>query len=348
MANVFKEASVRMFTYPLRILIIINSLLVPILLGIIVFFIFKFKKPVEDILDKAIGIEKYVEDKIHLGIEIIFDIFQNIQDLTNIDKITTFLNDELLPSISTRFEHFCHQNGLKNFSINNAFDIKQANKVVEDIKTTFTNLTHFDIADLQLNKLSDDLTTVLIDQFNLTTSKQKDLLKEFLKQNFTIANILTYGILYSNHLDGIIGTSSSVSDGGDAMVDIPAPVPMTTEDEIRSIFAALDQDTISVGANEIKLLLKQDSSGLHVLSHDGSISVGSNICNGGQVDTTKYSGNAKILVMQDNNDYDLLKNSLYQTENPLENELVLTVNDFNYNAIIITSDMFCTLLSKTS
>ena len=273
------------------------------------------------------------------------NIFHNIESLTNIDKITTFLNDELLPSISTRFEHFCHQNGLNNVSINDVFDIKQANKVVEDIKTTFTNLTHFDIADLQLNKLSDDLTTVLIDQFNLTTSKQKDLLKEFLKQNFTIANILTYGILYSNHLDGIMGTSSSVSDGGDAMVDIPAPVPMSDGNEIRSIFNALDLVPSSVGADEITFLLKQDSSGLYVLSPNGSISERSNICNGGQVDTTKYSGNAKILVMQDNEDYDLLKNSLYQTEIPLENEFVLTVNGVDYNAIIITYNRLCTLLS---
>ena len=196
MVNVFKEASVRMFTYPLRILIIINSIILPILLGIIVFFIFKFKKPVENILDKAIGIEKYVEDKIHLGIEIIFDIFQNIEALTDTENIIIFLDKTLLPSISTRFEHFCHQNGLKNVSINDVFDITHADKVVEDIKTTFTNLTHFDIADLQLNKLSDDLTSVLIDQFGLSSPKEKDLLKEFLKQNFTIANILTYTLLH--------------------------------------------------------------------------------------------------------------------------------------------------------
>lgn len=210
MANIAKEASIRMFTYPLRILIIINSIILPILLGIIVYFIFKFKKPVENIINKAIGIEKYVEDNIQLGVNVIFKAFDDIQALTNPDNITTFLNDDLLPSIATKFDHLCKQNGLNEYTIPAEFNIIDTTQLVDDIKATFTNLTHFDIADLQLNKLSDDLTTVLTSQLpqhlaggGKPKEAYKNLLKQFMKQNFTIANILTYGQLYENHLDGM-------------------------------------------------------------------------------------------------------------------------------------------------
>lgn len=196
MTNVFKEASIRMFTYPLRILIIINSIILPILLGIIVYFIFKFKKPIEHILNKAIGIEKYIEDNVHLGIKVITQVFNNVLDLTKDNNITKFLDNSLLPSIATQFQHFCHQNGV-NFTIPDSFDITNSGPIVKDIQTTFTNLTHFDVANLQLNKLTDDFTSTLIKSFGIgNEDKFKKLLHQFLKQNITIVNTLTYTLLH--------------------------------------------------------------------------------------------------------------------------------------------------------
>lgn len=73
--KIVRGASTRIVTYPVRVLIIINSVLFPLLLGVIIFLIMKFTKPVMDVITKAKSIEKLVEDNIHLGINKAKEIF---------------------------------------------------------------------------------------------------------------------------------------------------------------------------------------------------------------------------------------------------------------------------------
>ena len=73
--KIVRGASTRIVTYPVRVLIIINSVLFPLLLGVIIFLIMKFTKPVMDVITKAKSIEKLVEDNIHLGINKITELY---------------------------------------------------------------------------------------------------------------------------------------------------------------------------------------------------------------------------------------------------------------------------------
>jgi hypothetical protein len=73
--KIVRGASTRIVTYPVRVLIIINSVIFPILLGVIIFLIMKFTKPVMDVITKAKSIEKLVEDNIHLGISKVKELY---------------------------------------------------------------------------------------------------------------------------------------------------------------------------------------------------------------------------------------------------------------------------------
>ncbi len=70
-----RGASTRIVTYPVRVLIIINSVLFPLLLGVIIFLILHYSKPVMDVITKAKSIEKLVEDNIHLGINKVTELY---------------------------------------------------------------------------------------------------------------------------------------------------------------------------------------------------------------------------------------------------------------------------------
>ena len=88
--KIVRGASTRIVTYPVRVLIIINSVIFPILLGVIIFLIMKFTKPVMDVITKAKSIEKLVEDNIHLGISKVKELYNQK------DKIVEYAKDSLV------------------------------------------------------------------------------------------------------------------------------------------------------------------------------------------------------------------------------------------------------------
>tara|TARA_Y100000389_G_scaffold205050_1_gene262445 strand:- start:5102 stop:5731 length:630 start_codon:yes stop_codon:yes gene_type:complete len=66
---------------PIRILIIINSIFLPLLLGTLVFIILKYAQDIKGIIDKAKKIEGMVEDNIKEGIEIIKEGYAQAQQV---------------------------------------------------------------------------------------------------------------------------------------------------------------------------------------------------------------------------------------------------------------------------
>ena len=84
--KIARGASTRIVTYPVRVLIIINSVLFPLLLGVIIFLILHYSKPVMDVITKAKSIEKLVEDNIHLGIQKVKELYDNKQNIVNYAK----------------------------------------------------------------------------------------------------------------------------------------------------------------------------------------------------------------------------------------------------------------------
>ena len=96
LSNIGKGFVNRLFSYPVRILIIINSLVMPILLFIIIYFILKYENLIMSIINKAKNIEQYVQDNLILGINL---IKKYIKLFSNNDEIKKFIEKVFIPAI---------------------------------------------------------------------------------------------------------------------------------------------------------------------------------------------------------------------------------------------------------
>ena len=91
-----KMATNTILVQPIRILIIINSIFLPLLLGILVFIILKYAQNIEGIINKAKKIEQMVEDNIKEGIIMIKEGYANAETLgANAMKFTSTLSTQL-------------------------------------------------------------------------------------------------------------------------------------------------------------------------------------------------------------------------------------------------------------
>lgn len=86
---------------PIRILIIINSIFLPLLLGILVFIILKYAQDIKDIIDKAKKIENMVEDNIKLGIQKIREGYAQAQNQSN--TAAKFANEQITKLNTKKF-----------------------------------------------------------------------------------------------------------------------------------------------------------------------------------------------------------------------------------------------------
>ena len=109
--QLLRGASTRIVTYPIRVLIIINSVLFPILLGIIIYLILQFKKPIMDVIDKAKHIEHIIETNIHLGINKVKEIYKHPEEslsVRNIGEKLEKIKDGLSTHITTCINHIIY------------------------------------------------------------------------------------------------------------------------------------------------------------------------------------------------------------------------------------------------
>lgn len=155
--KIARGASTRIVTYPVRVLIIINSVLFPLLLGVIIFLIMKFTKPVMDVITKAKSIEKLVEDNIHLGINKAKEIF----------NVVTGFGEKMYTEFITTLSH-----------------------IVEE-----TVFNYQDPADTQTQTLLDllevDFKTEIATQFQ-TFFEQPDHFLEFIERNDSINGMIDH------------------------------------------------------------------------------------------------------------------------------------------------------------
>ena len=86
----------RLFSYPVRILIIINSLIMPILLFIVVYYLLKYENVITSIINKAKNIEQYVQDNLIIGINLIKNYIKLFNDN---DEIKKFVKNVFIPAI---------------------------------------------------------------------------------------------------------------------------------------------------------------------------------------------------------------------------------------------------------
>ena len=135
--QLLRGASTRIVTYPIRVLIIINSVLFPILLGIIIYLILQFKKPIMDVIDKAKHIEHIIETNIHLGINTVKKIYNHpkkILTITNLDDKLDKIKDGLATHITTCINHIIYIQTHIKIGIGNATTLYN---IIKDSATTF-------------------------------------------------------------------------------------------------------------------------------------------------------------------------------------------------------------------
>ena len=183
MATVGKVAKSTLLVQPIRILIIINSIFLPLLLGILIFIILKYAQEIEDIIDKAKKIEGMVEDNINLGINKIKEIYAQTSDAAQfaqsqltVDNTKTFIKDHLLTPILEYIDP----------------TIEVTNDILENI-TKIPDMNFTSLLDVSGHSINDIL--LLIKPELITQGYQEALINKVLGEDRSIAYVLTHGIM---------------------------------------------------------------------------------------------------------------------------------------------------------
>mgnify|MGYP004163821047 CR=1 FL=1 len=173
---------------PIRILIIINSIFLPLLLGTLVFIILRYAQEIEGIITEAQKIEEMVRDNINDGIKIIKDKYSEIET-TLIDKSKLFTKENakkfiketilkpLILYINPELENF--KTKVQEF----------INKVTDFSKIKLEEFTTIlDVSGKSVNNIIKSIEPMLLSE-NLCKPEQ---INKVLKENRSIAYILTH------------------------------------------------------------------------------------------------------------------------------------------------------------
>ena len=167
---------------PIRILIIINSIFLPLLLGTLVFIILKYAQDIKGIIDKAQKIEGMVEDNINKGIQLIKEKYAKLNKNFTKENAETFIKDTLLKPLISYINPAIYEIDKKvNDEYKNAIDFSKI-KLYE-----FTTL--LDVSGQSVN----DIIKSNLDLFLSVCSQEQ--INKVLSENRSIAYILTHNKL---------------------------------------------------------------------------------------------------------------------------------------------------------
>ena len=168
-----------LLVYPVRVLIIINSILLPILLGILIFLLIHYAKPIEDIFDKAKQIEDIILKNINLGIDIITEyINQGKQIFDDPNIMLEFVKDILLTPLLEYINPGITQGDIDNIKA----------QIIQLNNFNFSNI--LDMAGHSVNDLINQISQVLVE--NGITQEQ---INKVIEENRSIVYILTHSQL---------------------------------------------------------------------------------------------------------------------------------------------------------
>lgn len=177
-----KMATNTILVQPIRILIIINSIFLPLLLGTLVFIILRYAQEIEGIITEAQKIEEMVRDNINDGIKIIKVEYEKFQNKFTVKNAETFIKDTLLEPL------ILYINPAKVFAQNELNTLKGAigfSKVkIDEIKT---------LLELSSHSVNEFINSN-IDQLKKAGCTIKQINK-VLKENRDIVYILTHSAL---------------------------------------------------------------------------------------------------------------------------------------------------------
>ena len=174
-----KMATNTILVQPIRILIIINSIFLPLLLGTLVFIILRYAQEIEGIITEAQKIEEMVRDNINKGI----DTIKNNFTPTNAEK---FIEDHLLKPLISYINPKLED-----------VESKVTKEFKENIDFSKIKLEEFttilDVSGKSVNNIIKSIEPMLLSE-NLCKPEQ---INKVLKENRSIAYILTHDKLNS-------------------------------------------------------------------------------------------------------------------------------------------------------
>lgn len=180
-----KMATNTILVQPIRILIIINSIFLPLLLGTLVFIILRYVQEIEGIITEAQKIEEMVRDNINKGIDTIKSKYEEFGKNFSEDNVKIFIRGTLLeplilyinPTLTT-----------------NTQEIKNKISTLDFSKIKFEEFTTIlDVSGKSVNNIIKTLNTQLI-----SVGCKQEQINKVLSENRSIAYILTHNKLNNN------------------------------------------------------------------------------------------------------------------------------------------------------
>mgnify|MGYP001172451634 FL=1 len=239
-------------THPIRVFVIINSVMFPLLLIVIAYLLHRYYNPVKSVIDKITEIEDIIINNLHIGVKVISEYFTIIKNTFTSDSLLDFLKERIQNTLLDQiFDFINHTQELATTHY------KWAITDGTEIFNTFSNLYH-DISitsPLQLSKLNIDrivdriVVMIKSNVISITTNDDVSIsdnvkdkiissISQFKSRNYTIGYILTHHELgYSKTqfctlgkqmLENADGDTYCADDNTGTVVADPAPAPATT------------------------------------------------------------------------------------------------------------------------
>jgi len=160
--------------WPIRLLIIVSAILIPVLLGLIIWFYYRHQNQIDDVLKQARTIEGMIVNNVEKGIAFIKTEIAKIGDI-NEDNINNFIKTELWPPLRELIVNYYNQANDKVKTIKiNVSDLDHI-KITFDGRTTQINNMET-LIKTEIKYLMDDVIPQIVDGL-------KDVIKDRIGDN---------------------------------------------------------------------------------------------------------------------------------------------------------------------
>lgn len=174
--NQLSKALMQFSTYtilvwPIRLLIIVSAILIPVLLGLIIWFYYRHQNQIDDVLKQARTIEGMIVNNVEKGI----DFIKSEIGVINEENINNFIEKQLWPHLQELIVNYYNQANDKVKTIK--IDVSDLNhiKITFDGRTTQINNMET-LIKTEIKYLMDDVIPQIVDGL-------KDVIKDKIRDN---------------------------------------------------------------------------------------------------------------------------------------------------------------------
>ena len=187
----FSKALTRFSTYtvlvwPVRILIIVSAVMIPVLLGLIIFFYIKNRDKINEVLKRTATIEGFIYNNIKEGIHALRDVFDG-----NLDPVNDALNNYIIPVFKQFFkDNYGIDIGTIDFSsivtdIGNRLNTELKDKGIQE-------LSKIKIDDIITKEYREEIIDKIKEAFPNDSDKITEAVNKFFTDNkHTLAYLIT-------------------------------------------------------------------------------------------------------------------------------------------------------------